>query len=120
MITAGVDIGSTTSKAVLLEKDRILGQAVINNKSLPAESAGDVFEKCCAQSGVHKKAIEAMRDIGAKGLLGQASLDLGLLHTVKGRTDEARECLSEAIRLFKQCEAEGYLKRAKEALASLG
>jgi hypothetical protein len=67
-----------------------------------------------------KKAIEAMRDIGAKGLLGQASLDLGLLHTVKGRTDEARECLSEAIRLFKQCEAEGYLKRAKEALASLG
>ena len=42
MITAGVDIGSTTSKAVLLKKDTILAQAVINNKSLPAESASDV------------------------------------------------------------------------------
>ena len=32
MITAGVDIGSTTSKAVLLNGDNILGQIVIINK----------------------------------------------------------------------------------------
>jgi class 3 adenylate cyclase/tetratricopeptide (TPR) repeat protein len=65
------------------------------------------------------KAIEVAKEIGAKGILGQAYLDLGLLHKAKGRTDQARECISEAIRLFEQCEAEVYLKQAKEALPSL-
>jgi predicted CoA-substrate-specific enzyme activase len=71
MITAGVDIGSTTSKAVLLKKDRILGQVVINNKSLPAASAIDVFEKCCVQSGVHKKDIEVIATTGYGRRLAQ-------------------------------------------------
>jgi hypothetical protein len=29
------------------------------------------------------------------------------------------KCISEAINVFEQCEAEIYLKQAKEALASL-
>ncbi|GAI10282.1 unnamed protein product [marine sediment metagenome] len=37
-----------------------------------------------------KKAIEVAKEIGAKGVLGQAYLDLGLLHRAKGRTDQAR------------------------------
>ena len=65
------------------------------------------------------KAIEVAKEIGAKGILSQAYLDLGLLHKAKGRIDQARECISEAIRVFEQCEAEVYLKQAKEALASL-
>ena len=36
------------------------------------------------------------------------------------RTDQARECLSEAIQIFEECEAELYLAQAKEASASLG
>jgi tetratricopeptide (TPR) repeat protein len=66
-----------------------------------------------------KKAIEVAKEIGAKGILGQAYLDLGLLHKSKNRNDQAKECFSEAIQIFKQCEVEVYLKQAKEALGSL-
>ena len=65
------------------------------------------------------KAIEVAKEIGAKGILGQAYLDLGLLHKTKRRTDPARECISDAIQLFEQCEAKVFLKQAKEELASL-
>jgi tetratricopeptide (TPR) repeat protein len=65
------------------------------------------------------KTIEVAKEIGAKGVMGQAKLDLGMLHKAKGRTDQARECVSSAVQLFEQCEAEVYLKQAKEALASL-
>ena len=60
-----------------------------------------------------------VKEIEAKGVLGQAYLDLGILHKSKKRTEEAKDCISEAVRIFEQCEAEIYLKRAKEALASL-
>ncbi|MBT3368387.1 MAG: AAA family ATPase, partial [Nitrospina sp.] len=66
------------------------------------------------------KAIEVAKEIGAKSLLGPLYLDSGLLHKAKKRTDKAREYLSEAIQIFEQCEAEVYLKQAKEALTSLG
>jgi len=66
------------------------------------------------------KAIEVAKEIGAKGILGQAYLDLGLLHKSKRRNDQARKCFSEAIQIFQETEAEIYLKKAKEALVSLG
>jgi class 3 adenylate cyclase/tetratricopeptide (TPR) repeat protein len=66
------------------------------------------------------RAIEVSNEIGAKGTMGMAYLDLGLLHKTKKRTDQARKCLSEASKLFNQCEAEFYLKQTSEALASLG
>jgi class 3 adenylate cyclase/tetratricopeptide (TPR) repeat protein len=62
------------------------------------------------------KAIEIFREIGANGFLGMACLDLGLLYKVRKKTDQARECLSEAIHIFEECEAEVYLKQAKNAL----
>jgi len=65
------------------------------------------------------KAIEVSKEIGAKSVLGQAYLDLGLLHSAKNRATRASECFSKAIQVFEQCEAEIYLKQAKEALASL-
>ncbi len=67
-----------------------------------------------------KNAIKIAQEIGAKGILGQAYLDLGILHKAKNRDDKARECLKSAIQLLEQCEAEIYLKQAKEAMASLG
>jgi tetratricopeptide (TPR) repeat protein len=66
------------------------------------------------------KAIEVAREIGAKGVLGQIYLDLGLLHMAKNKRDEARVCLSEAVGLFEQCEAKVYLKQAQEVLERLG
>jgi tetratricopeptide (TPR) repeat protein len=52
-------------------------------------------------------------------ILAQAYLDLGFLHKAKKRTDNARQCISEAIKIFEQCDAGFYLKEAKDALASL-
>ena len=66
-----------------------------------------------------QKAINLAQEIGAKGFLGQAKLELGLLHKIKGRTDEARKCISDAVRLFEECEADGFLKQAQEELAAL-
>jgi class 3 adenylate cyclase/tetratricopeptide (TPR) repeat protein len=66
-----------------------------------------------------EKAIEVAGDIRAKGTLASAHLDLGNLHKAKGRYEQAREHFSEAIQLFEQCEADVFLNKSKEALASL-
>ena len=65
-----------------------------------------------------KKSVEVARQIGAIGILGQASLGLSLLYKSKGKTDEAKKHFSEAIEAFEKCGAEGYLKQAREALAA--
>jgi class 3 adenylate cyclase/tetratricopeptide (TPR) repeat protein len=65
------------------------------------------------------KAIEIAEEIGAKSISGPAYLDWGLLHKAKKRKDQARECISKAIELFEQCEADVYLKQVNEALESL-
>jgi class 3 adenylate cyclase/tetratricopeptide (TPR) repeat protein len=65
------------------------------------------------------KAIETAKEIGANGYLGLTYLDLGLLHIFKKRRSQAKECLVKAIELFEQNEAEVYLIKAREALASL-
>jgi tetratricopeptide (TPR) repeat protein len=65
-----------------------------------------------------KKSVEVARQIGAIGILGQASLGLGLLYKTRGKTDEAKKYISEAIEAFGKCGAEGYLKQARDALAT--
>jgi len=65
------------------------------------------------------RTIEVAREIGAKGTLGLACLDLGLLYKLKKKPAKAREYISESIEIFQQCEAEAYLKKAKNALKSL-
>ena len=69
--------------------------------------------------GHFKKVIEVAEEMGAKTILGGVYLDLGLLHKAKKRTDKAKQCISEAIKIFEQCEAEILLKQAKEVFASL-
>jgi tetratricopeptide (TPR) repeat protein len=64
------------------------------------------------------KAIELLKEIGAKGYLGQVYLSQGLLYKATKRTDEARQSILEAINLFQECEAGGWLKQANEALNS--
>ncbi len=65
------------------------------------------------------RAIEVAKEIGAKGTMGVAYLDLGLLYRMKEKTEQAKNCISEAIRIFEETEAEGFLKQAEEALSSL-
>ena len=65
------------------------------------------------------KAIEVLKEIGAKGFLGAVYLDMGLFYKARKRTGQARECISKAIQVFEECEAEVYLAQAKNALESL-
>ena len=65
------------------------------------------------------KAIEVSKEIGAKGLLGQAYLSLGLLKKGMEQPDQARESLSKAINIFEELNAELLMNQAREVLASL-
>jgi class 3 adenylate cyclase/tetratricopeptide (TPR) repeat protein len=95
-------------------------------------SMGRVYSKIAQGGGekkdfFHKKAeeyfniaIKTAGEIGAKSILGQAYLALGQLHKGKGKAEKARECISRAVDAFEKCEADVFLKQAKEALAALG
>jgi len=83
---------------------------LVRNVPFAAKKAEDYFQA----------AIQQATEIGAKGIQGRASFDLGHLYKVKGRTDEARKYITDAIQLFEECEADVFLKQAREALATLG
>ena len=65
------------------------------------------------------KALEIAEEIGSKSVIASICLDLGRLHKVKKRTQEARTWISRAIKVFEEIEAEAFLQQAKEELASL-
>ncbi len=64
MIAAGLDIGSTTSKAVLFDGSRILGAVVIPNAALPSESARLVYEAGLAAAGLAPSRVDAVATTG--------------------------------------------------------
>jgi class 3 adenylate cyclase/tetratricopeptide (TPR) repeat protein len=66
------------------------------------------------------KAVESAKRFGAKGIQGWAYLDLGNLYRIRKRNTQARECISEAVHVFEEIGAEGYLAKAREALNGLG
>ena len=66
-----------------------------------------------------KRSIAVAEEVGAKGWIAQSYMDLGLLHKAKKQTEQAKECIAKAMELFKQCEAEFYLKQAKEIMSTL-
>ena len=82
---------------------------LLRNLSFAAKKAEDHFSR----------AIEIAEQIGAKGIQGLACLNLGLLHKAKKRTERARHCLTEAVQLFEECQAETRVEEAKGILASL-
>jgi tetratricopeptide (TPR) repeat protein len=65
------------------------------------------------------RSMKTAEEIGNKVILATACLDLGMLHKAKGRIEQARDCISESINIFEQCEAETNLQQAKKALATL-
>lgn len=69
--------------------------------------------------GHFKKAIEIATRIHADGLIGQASLNLGILFKAKRQNQLAKGYLSAAIKIFTKGESRAFLKQAKETLASL-
>ncbi len=52
MITAGCDVGSLTSKAVIIKDNRIVAQEVIRSRTKPAESAVAVMDCALQKAGM--------------------------------------------------------------------
>ncbi|MFC1876851.1 adenylate/guanylate cyclase domain-containing protein [Thermodesulfobacteriota bacterium] len=65
------------------------------------------------------KAIDMANETGAKGIMGQAYFDLGLLYKSQKRKNQAKQCISKAIQVFKKTKAEVFLKQAELAMKSL-
>ena len=99
----------------------VLGEG---SKSLPFLAKNITFliksvPRASEKAAYHlQKVIDTAQNIGANPMLAQASLDLGLLHKAKGKTEQAKKCIIDSIQIFEQCEAKVFLKQAKEALVS--
>ncbi|MBO8138512.1 MAG: 2-hydroxyglutaryl-CoA dehydratase [Desulfotomaculum sp.] len=71
MITAGIDVGSTAAKAVLLRDREILGWAVQPTGWSPKEAGKNVFQEAVKSAGVSAGQIEKVVGTG----YGRVSLD---------------------------------------------
>jgi tetratricopeptide (TPR) repeat protein len=101
---------------IMLKNDELSLSAKIKNIGFLVKHVPFSSQK----AEVHlNKAVETAQQIGAKGLLAQAYLDLGLLHEAKKRADLAKGYISKAIKIFEECEAEVYLKQAKKAIGGI-
>jgi class 3 adenylate cyclase/tetratricopeptide (TPR) repeat protein len=58
-------------------------------------------------------------EIGAMSIAAQVNLDMGILHRTRGNTEQARQCVNEAMALFLQCGARAYYGKARELLSEL-
>lgn len=58
MNVAGCDVGSLTSKAVVMRDGRLLGWAIIKSKARPWVSAEMVMEQALAKAGIAKEQVE--------------------------------------------------------------
>ncbi|MCU0844506.1 MAG: acyl-CoA dehydratase activase [Spirochaetes bacterium] len=57
MIVGGCDVGSLTSKAVVMKDGKVLGSMLIKSKARPGESAEEVMNGACAAAGVERREI---------------------------------------------------------------
>jgi class 3 adenylate cyclase/tetratricopeptide (TPR) repeat protein len=67
----------------------------------------------------YNTAVQICRDCGFTGWLGMVYKELGHLYQIKGKTELARENLSAAVELYRECEDMANLKQAEFLLESL-
>jgi len=63
-VVAGCDVGSLTAKAVIMEGETILSQAIIRGRANPAESASLVFDQALAAARLEKGAVRLVVGTG--------------------------------------------------------
>jgi predicted CoA-substrate-specific enzyme activase len=73
VITAGVDIGSTTTKAVVLEDGRVRGRTLLPSGNLPGETALRVLQEALAGAGLKDSDLATVAATG----YGRRLVDLG-------------------------------------------
>jgi len=73
MICAGVDIGSTTTKVVLLQNGEVLAAVLAPSGNLPGRTATRLYTETLAQAGLSEKDVDAVATTG----YGRRLADLG-------------------------------------------
>ena len=94
-----------------LRLSTLLKNAVFLAKTLPVANKRAEYH--------FNKAVDLAQEIGARGIEGQAYLDLGLLYKTQKRKDQAQQYISKAIEVFEETNAEVFLKQARQAMESL-
>jgi class 3 adenylate cyclase/tetratricopeptide (TPR) repeat protein len=112
---ANQTIGKVYARIVMGENERSLS-LIAKNIGFLVKNVPSAGKKAESYFG---EAIKVAGKIGAKGILGQAYLDLGRLHRAKNRKTQATECFEKAVEALAACGAVTYLEQAEEALASL-
>ena len=96
----------------------------VDSSTADTEKAKFLIEKATASADkaedYFQKAIDAATELGAKIVQGQANLGFAMLYRSQKKHDKVKKYISDAIALFEECEADVYLKQAREALAALG
>lgn len=64
MISAGIDIGSTTTKAVIFDGAKILASSVMPSGIAPAETAAKVLASALAEAGLAKEQLSSIASTG--------------------------------------------------------
>ena len=65
------------------------------------------------------EALTVAESVGAKGIAGQAHLDLGVLYKARKKREKSLHHLKKAEEIFERTRATGYLEQTREALAEL-
>jgi len=64
VISAGVDIGSTTTKVVILDGEQVRAGLVVPSGNLPGKTAGEIFRRALAEAGLAESDIEVIATTG--------------------------------------------------------
>ena len=73
MISAGVDIGSTTTKVILLEDDAVRASLITPSGNLPGRTAERLYQQALSESGLLESDVEVITTTG----YGRRLVDLG-------------------------------------------
>lgn len=73
MITAGIDIGSTTTKVVILNEDTVRARRVVPSGAVPARTAETAFQAAVASAGIGPGDVEVIATTG----YGRRLVDFG-------------------------------------------
>jgi class 3 adenylate cyclase/tetratricopeptide (TPR) repeat protein len=112
-------ISNTVGKIYL----QIAQKLKIESSNANTEKAKFLIKKASASidkaEDYFHKALDAATELGAKIVQGQANVGLAMLYGRRKKNDQAKKHITDAIHLYEECEADVFLKQAREALAAM-
>jgi len=115
------------NKTFWLVIELIIGQIYLEMIAGPKPSIGILFRNvgfllknvpiAAKRAEFHlNNTVETAKEIGSLGFMGQAYFSLGRLYKAKKRIESAKEQFLNALRVFKECEANGYVRQTTKEI----